>query len=596
MSKFRFGSVAAIVVSCLCVAGCGGGGGGATPGPSMSLSPAKISVSAKTSDPAPTATVKVTVTSPPQKGVYVGYKSTDNGVEAINFAPVSNTVADLDIQFKSPAQLGPSVYDDTLTVEGCLDEQCTQQIANSPQTVSIHYTVTTGPPTIDQIFPNATVEGGPAFTLTIVGKGFSSASQMQWNGDSRQTHFVSATELTAQISAADISSVGTAAVAILNPAPGGSSDSTTFAINPTTTDAVAFQIDAGHSGDMNFDPVSFPTQSAWSVNVGGQPSYALIADGKVFVTVDKSGSSQLLALDQKTGAVVWGPIVLSDTANAAYDAGSVFVVSSPFGDPAIMQDYDADTGSLEWSTLLSGQYSFSSGPTALNGFVYTGGAGSGGTLYALDETNGAIAWTQPVANGDDSTPAVTADGIYVIYPCQTYDFRPGTGELVWHDADGCDGGGGATPVVANGTLYAPNGFGEYNGDTFNAETGKLLGSYVADNPPAITKTDGYFLQSGTLVDVNLSTNSIIWSFAGDGTLVTSPIVINQYVIVGASSGNLYALNAATGQQVWEVNVGATIPSGAGWGKAMPLSGLSAGHGLLIVPAGDSVIAYRLASD
>ncbi|MGH8272963.1 MAG: PQQ-binding-like beta-propeller repeat protein, partial [Terriglobia bacterium] len=94
----------------------------------------------------------------------------------------------------------------------------------------------------------------------------------------------------------------------------------------------------------------------------------------------------------------------------------------------------------------------------------------------------------------------------------------------------------------------------------------------------------------------LSNNSIVWGFAGDGSLVTSPIVINQYVIVGASSGNLYALDKATGQQVWSVNVGAEIPPGAGWGAGIPLSGLSAGHGLLIVPAGNSVIAYRLASD
>ncbi|MGH8273537.1 MAG: PQQ-binding-like beta-propeller repeat protein, partial [Gammaproteobacteria bacterium] len=587
--------MAAVVIFSLGVAACGGGGSGSTSGPHMSLSPAKISVSAKTTDPAPTAKVRITVTNPPKGGVYVGYQTTGApGIEAINLAPVSKNVADLDIQFNSPANLGAGVYDGTLTVAACLDNQCNKQIAKSPQTVSIHYTITEvppsltslspnssapgsgaftltvngagfvsgstvdwngsarttnyvssskltakilaadvegpgtstvtvvnpepggdtsnpltfavqyGKPSIGKMFPNATVEGGPAFTLTIVGDGFGSASKVKWNGDSRTTHFVSATELTAQISPSDISSTGAATVTVLNPAPGGSSGPATFTIKPVTSDAVAFQINAGHSGVMNFDSVNFPAQSTWTANVGGKPSYALIADGKVFVTVEVNGTAQLLALDQKTGAVVWGPIVLSDAANAAYDAGSVFVVSSPFGEPALMQAYNADTGSLEWSTRLSGQYGFSSGPTALNGFVYTGGAGSGGTLYALDETDGKIAWTQPVANGDDSTPAVTTDGIYVTYPCQTYDFRPGTGELVWHDAAGCDGGGGATPVVANGTLYAPNGFGDYNGVVFNAETGKLLGSYTADNPPAVGKTDGYFLQNGNLYDINLS--------------------------------------------------------------------------------------------
>ncbi|MGH2506137.1 MAG: PQQ-binding-like beta-propeller repeat protein [Ktedonobacteraceae bacterium] len=461
---------------------------------------------------------------------------------------------------------------------------------------SLAFDVQYGTPTLDKMFPDATVEGGPKFTLTLIGSGFGPDSQVQWNGGPKLTQFVSGTEITAKIAATDISTVGTAAVAVLNPAPGTRSNPATFAINPTTSNAVAFQIGPDHSGDMNFDPVSFPTQSVWTATVNGQPSYALIADGKVFVTVEVGGNSQLLALDQETGAVVWGPISLSGAANAAYDAGSVFVVSGDTGTADVMQAYDAATGSLEWTTQLSGQYVFSSGPTARGGFVYTGGAGSGGTLYALDETNGAIAWTQPVANGDDSTPAVTADGIYVTYPCQTYDFRPGTAEIVGHDNSGCDGGGGATPVTANGTLYAPNGTGDYNGDEFDAETGQLTGTYTADIPPAIANDDGYFLQSGTLNAIQLSNNTIIWSFTGDGNLVTSPIVVNQYVIVGSSSGNLYALDAATGEQVWEINVGATIPPGPGWGAGMPLSGLAAGHGLLIVPAGDSVIAYRLASD
>lgn len=461
---------------------------------------------------------------------------------------------------------------------------------------TLAFNVPYGTPTLGKMFPDATVESGPKFTLTILGTGFGPESQVQWNDSPRSTRFVSGVELAAKIDAADISTVGTAAVTVLNPAPGTRSAPATFAINPTTSSTVAFQIDPEHSGDMNFDPVTFPAQSAWTANVNGQPSYALIADGKVFVTVDVSGNSQLVALDQKTGAVAWGPISLSGAANAAYDADSVFVVSGNFGSADVMQAYNATTGNLEWSTRLGGQYAFSSGPTARDGFVYTGGAGTGGTLYALNESDGSIVWTEPVENGDDSTPAVTADGVFVTYPCQVYDFRAGTGELVWRDQSGCEGGGGATPVTANGTLYAPNEFGDYNGDEFDAETGQLTGSYTADIPPAIGKDDGYFLQNGTLDAVKLSNNTILWSFTGDGNLVTSPIVVNQYVIVGSSSGNLYALDKATGQQVWNVNVGAAIPSGAGWGAGIPLSGLSAGHGLLIVPAGNSVIAYRLAND
>ncbi len=84
-------------------------------------------------------------------------------------------------------------------------------------------------------------------------------------------------------------------------------------------------------------------------------------------------------------------------------------------------------------------------------------------------------------------------------------------------------------------------------------------------------------------------------FSGDGHLVTSPIVVNNYVFVGSSSGAVYAIDATTGQVAWQDNVGAAIPS-SGPVATMPLSGLAAGDGLLIVPAGNTVTAYQLSAN
>jgi outer membrane protein assembly factor BamB len=451
---------------------------------------------------------------------------------------------------------------------------------------------------LTRISPTSVPAGGPSFVISAIGTGFTPASIVQWNGLARPTTYVSSNGLTAQISAADIAQAGSAAVTVFIPGGLGKvSASVAVTIAAPSIEAVSFQIDASHSGTLRFNNVSLPGTSRWRVDLGGAPSYALIAAGKVFVTVSLAGgSSQLVALDQATGATVWGPIVLSGQANAAYDSDTVFVVSSVIGNAALMQAYAAANGQLKWSTLLAGQYSFSSAPTAAHGHVYIGGAGSGGTLYAVDQSNGAIAWTRPVANGDSSAPAVSSDGVYVTYPCTTYAFRPATGEQTWSNNTGCSGGGGATPVVANGVLYAPNGSGgSYNGSTFNAATGLLLGSYVADNPPAIGSQAGYFLQGGTLRGVSLATNSVLWSFAGDGLVVTSPVVVNQYVFVGASSGKLFAVDAASGQQQWVQDLGAPIPAGAGWGARMPISGLSAGDGLLVVPAGNTLTAFTLST-
>lgn len=363
-----------------------------------------------------------------------------------------------------------------------------------------------------------------------------------------------------------------------------------FASLSLSTDATAFQINSMHDGTMTFSSVAFPAAPAWSMDVGGTPSYALIADGKVFVTVRLSGSSELLALDQKTGATVWGPIALTGPASASYEDGRVFVLTGG-SLTGLMQAYDAGTGNLDWSTLLTGQFDFTAAPTALNGFVYGTGYESGGTVYALDETTGTIVWTAGLFDGGSINPAVTASGVYTSEPCEAYDFAPTTGAVLWHENLGCSSGGGTTPVVANSLVYWSNS-GIYSGTTLNASSGATVGAFSADYAPAITATTGYFLQGGTLRGISASNNTIEWSFTGDGSLTGSPIAVNQYVIIGSSVGNLYAVDGSTGAQVWTQQLGAGVDANTG----LPTSSLSAGDGLLVVPAGTKVIAYTLSTN
>jgi uncharacterized protein (TIGR03437 family) len=90
-------------------------------------------------------------------------------------------------------------------------------------------------PTITSLNPNAATAGAGAFTLTINGTNFVSGSVARWNGNDRTTNFVSATQLTAQITASDIAAAGAANVTVFNPAPGGGlSNAVTFTINNPT--------------------------------------------------------------------------------------------------------------------------------------------------------------------------------------------------------------------------------------------------------------------------------------------------------------------------------------------------------------------------
>jgi YVTN family beta-propeller protein len=82
----------------------------------------------------------------------------------------------------------------------------------------IYYLTTTG---LSPDHKTAGDPGDPAFTLTVNGTGFISGSVVRWNGSDRTTTYVSPTQITASVPAADIASAGTASVTVFNPGPGG---------------------------------------------------------------------------------------------------------------------------------------------------------------------------------------------------------------------------------------------------------------------------------------------------------------------------------------------------------------------------------------
>lgn len=352
------------------------------------------------------------------------------------------------------------------------------------------------------------------------------------------------------------------------------------ASQPTTT-ATAYQVDAGHNG-MQTDNITPPLALKWTNTLAGNASYPLIAGGKVFVTaITSQGEGLLYAFHLSTGKTAWGPIDIGNAgyfAAATYDSGKIFTLNGA----GILLAFSAKIGSQLWATQITSQYSFSSPPTALNGLVYTGAAGSGGTVYAFRESDGSQVWTQSVQNGDDSSPAVSAKGVYVSYACnQAYDFAPTSGNLIWHDQGQCEGGGGATTALYQGQLYTRDSTGDL---VLNATTGKLAGSYSASQPPAFRGKLGYFLNGSTLSAETVSNHSLKWTFTGDGSLVTAPIVDGAYVYIGSSQGNLYALDAKTGNKVWSTSVGAPMGQSE-------FAGLSAGQQIVAVPAGNQLSIY-----
>jgi len=367
---------------------------------------------------------------------------------------------------------------------------------------------------------------------------------------------------------------------------------------PPLSQSVAFQIDYAHSGraTMGANGPTFPPTASWSMTLNGPVSYPIIAGGLVIVTTGANATdptaygTSLYALSLSTGTIVWGPITIPGTyefSAAAYDHGKVFVVNFD----GTVRAIDAATGSSLWTVTQPSVAYSTSAPTAVNGVIYLGG------LTALDEANGNVLWTTGTGSGKGA-PTVSSDGVFVSVPCNVFKFDPLVGTPLWHYAGGCGGGGGLTSVYANGKLYTRDYASSPSDQIFDAESGAQLGSFGPSAMPAFSSDAGFFRSTdsqtnlATLTAVDQTSGSSLWTFQGDGNLTTAPIVIDGVVVVASSSGNVYALNASDGAVVWSGSTGTPI-NGPDEQNADQLTGLGAGEGWLVVPAGNSIVAWKI---
>ena len=413
--------------------------------------------------------------------------------------------------------------------------------------------------------PATVSAGNVAFTLTVFGSGFSTNSIVEWNGSALSTSYISGSTLQAAVSAAQVANTGSVSITVVNPTiQGGTSSPLTLTIVAPSIDAVSYQIDNGHSGTINFRSATLPAAASWSINIGGAPSNALIVGGRVYVMantnneIDTDGTSELLALDAATGAMLWGPLSFGGSAGLTYDAGKIFVNSSD----GVLTALDAASGLRIWSVETQMRPSRRPAPVAAQGIVYLL-VNVYYSAMAFSESNGAMLWQTSIDSAIPGSIAVSVDGVYASSSCNTVDLQPVSGAVIWTNNTGCSGGLGETPVVASGELYSPIGAGTYpdiySGVVYAPENGTPIATYSASAAPAVTASTAFILYNSLLRGIALSNSQVIWSFAGDGGLVTAPIVVNNYVFIGSSSGNLYALDATTGALLWTQDIGAPIP-------------------------------------
>jgi hypothetical protein len=124
---------------------------------------------------------------------------------------------------------------------------------------NVTFTIANPAPSVLSLSPSSATVGAAAFTVTVSGSGFVSASLVRWNGLARPTTFISGTQLQASIAVSDVAAAGAAQVSVWTPTPGGG----------TSTD-LAFTIANPAPSALSLSPSSVAAgAAAFTVTVSG---------------------------------------------------------------------------------------------------------------------------------------------------------------------------------------------------------------------------------------------------------------------------------------------------------------------------------------
>ena len=280
------------------------------------------------------------------------------------------------------------------------------------------------------------------------------------------------------------------------------------AASPST---VTYRGDASHDHRITGAPDA-PLGVLWATDLGGPMSYPVIAEGLAFVSVRNSENygTTLYGLDASTGAIVWTRANPGTYwyGGMAYDQGRLFVLNHD-GDLVALAP---QTGAHLWSKSMELQYSFDGPPVAFDGKVYVSGAGSGGTVYAVDGANGATLWTRSLPTGGGS-PAVDAGSVYISLVCEhNYAFARDTGATRWERHGDCTGGGSVTPALHQGRVYP---FGD-DAAIIDAASGDRVGTSAYHGAAGLADGMAYVPWNGGLIGVDAPGWLTRWTYPAKG--------------------------------------------------------------------------------
>jgi outer membrane protein assembly factor BamB len=356
----------------------------------------------------------------------------------------------------------------------------------------------------------------------------------------------------------------------------------------------SYQIDPAHSGRVPGGGPAPALKRIWERRLEGALSYAVLAEGRVFVSSRRTAGSpvHVYALDRASGRTLWrralGPATHGEL---AYDDGRLFI--SGYDD--LLRALDARTGRVAWIDG-SGPFHYFASPVARDGRVFVEGGFVGSSLLARRASDGEILWSEPFFSGNSEPVAVDRDRVYRRDCAGVEVFGVADGSPSWshYARDGCKDFVDEPAAVLGDRLVLPNVGSEGNGMLVFPRAGPEPAGRVPGDPLAPVRVGSLTIGvEGGALTARGPDGTQRWRIAQKAPFAVSPLAGRGRVYAATRDGRVLVVDAASGRVRWRGHA----RGGAVARLPTPFAiqgGLAADAGLLVVPAGRRLTAFARA--
>ncbi|UCE74656.1 MAG: PQQ-binding-like beta-propeller repeat protein [Methanomassiliicoccales archaeon] len=244
-----------------------------------------------------------------------------------------------------------------------------------------------------------------------------------------------------------------------------------------------------------------------------------------------------------------GPGPHTNNVSWNFDTGTKEMASSPviFSGKVIANNWGGvfcldEDGRLLWKNaeVIGGFAPAVSGKKVLVG-------GKDGYLYALNQSNGEFLWktkisSNPGLSGVTSSPTIVNEKVFV----GSFDFKGGTGYLFCLSEE--DG----NVLWKNSTFSSV-----YFSSPCVLEDRVYVGTMGLYNSTTLQWAPPY-----GLFCFDAKSGVLHWNFSVDGSVGSSPTIVNKKIVFSSKDGYLYCLNASDGNLKWKEHIGLSVSSPA----------------------------------